>query len=222
MQISREAGCELGEPEGLVEHRCDPAPVAVPRRAFVRRPEGDLAVDDDLTLVALGHMQLDRRRHRVAPATDRLERDEVARERTGLAVLPRPRALGKGVMAVAKGRGRVGGPAELLRRWPHHGEPRDDPPHLLGQPVGGVARLVVHGALSTDRAAQSLNSGARFSLRAATASSKLRVVSRTNSCAMPSWSMCDWRLPASRLADSIRLVSSTPGRLKPRMRSAMA
>ena len=34
---------------------------------------------------------------------------------------------------------------------------------------------------------------------------------------MPSWSMCECRLPASRLAHSSCLVSSTPTRLKPMM-----
>src|SRR3954454_22068570 len=69
-----------------------------------------------------------------------------------------------------EGGGAGGRRAALLGGRPHDAEPRDGRSHLLGQPIGGVARLVVHGALSTDRAAQSLNSGVRFSLRAATAS----------------------------------------------------
>ena len=39
------------------------------------------------------------------------------------------------------------------------------------------------------------------------------VVSRTKSWAWPSWSMWPWRLPASKLSQSSRLVSSIPGRL---------
>ena len=65
-----------------------------------------------------------------------------------------------------------------------------------------------------------MKTGVRPSLRAATDSSKLRVRQRTKSCEVPSASMCDWKLLASRLFHSWRLVSSTPARLQPLMRSA--
>ena len=67
---------------------------------------------------------------------------------------------------------------------------------------------------------QSRKIGGRPSRRARIASSKFCVVMRTNSCAWPSWSMCDARLPASRLDHSSRLVASTPTRLKAEMRAA--
>src|SRR6185369_11402814 len=58
----------------------------------------------------------------------------------------------------------------------------------------------------------SVKTGARFSARAATASSKLPVSKRTKSCPRPSACMCPSRLAASSPLHSVRLVNSVPGR----------